>query len=140
MAIRIAAPANNYVGLSTDTKPVGVGAGSKFYEEDTSDVYVYDGNSWELDTPSGIKTTILHNVASTLGASQSIKAGKDKTLQVIITGSATVEWQISNDNQNWETIATATNSGAFENSGKWAYTRTEITAYTSGTVTTILGQ
>ena len=35
-----------YVGLSGDTKPTGVPAGSVFYETDTKDIYMFDGTDW----------------------------------------------------------------------------------------------
>jgi hypothetical protein len=39
-----------YIGLSTDAKPIhGVHLGSKFYEKDTGNTYIWDNASWDLD-------------------------------------------------------------------------------------------
>ena len=47
---------NNFIGLSTDTKPSGVNIGSKFWEYDTSIDYIcYDGENWALkNQPIGV--------------------------------------------------------------------------------------
>lgn len=38
---------NEYVGLSTDTKPTDCNAGSTFYELDTGNSYIFDGvDTW----------------------------------------------------------------------------------------------
>ena len=37
---------NEYVGLSTDTKPTDCGVNSLFLELDTGDVYYFDGENW----------------------------------------------------------------------------------------------
>lgn len=49
-----------YVGLSTDTKPVGnVGgqpgpkAGDRFIESDTGNVFIYTGNGWSAALTGG---------------------------------------------------------------------------------------
>jgi hypothetical protein len=34
------------IGLSTDTKPVDIDAGSTFYELDTKKGYIFDGTTW----------------------------------------------------------------------------------------------
>ena len=48
-----------YIGLSTDTKPVGVPVGSKFYEYDTRVEFItYDGTNW-LTTPPAIKELVV---------------------------------------------------------------------------------
>ena len=39
---------NTIYGLSTDNKPVNVRKGIAFFEIDTSEVYVFDGNAWRL--------------------------------------------------------------------------------------------
>ena len=36
-----------YVGLSTDAKPAGAPAGSRFIEFDTPALYVFDGTDWQ---------------------------------------------------------------------------------------------
>lgn len=41
---------NRYQGVSGDSKPAAAPAGSTFYEVDTGDWYVWDGDSWEAYT------------------------------------------------------------------------------------------
>jgi hypothetical protein len=41
---------NRYQGVSGDSKPTGAPAGSTFYEVDTGDWFVWDGDSWEAYT------------------------------------------------------------------------------------------
>lgn len=41
---------NRYQGVSGDVKPTGAPAGSTFYEVDTGDWFVWDGDSWEAYT------------------------------------------------------------------------------------------
>jgi hypothetical protein len=43
---------NRYLGVSTDTKPASDKPGSTFLELDTKNLYVYDGDSWELGNPT----------------------------------------------------------------------------------------
>ncbi|MBK5239852.1 hypothetical protein [Clostridium sp.] len=38
----------DYIGLSTDIKPLIYKAGSTFYETDTTNGYIYDGTTWIL--------------------------------------------------------------------------------------------
>ena len=49
--------ADAFMGLSTDTKPMTLEAGSKFFETDTGHVYQFDGDSWaryvDVDDYSG---------------------------------------------------------------------------------------
>ena len=35
-----------FIGLSEDIKPIGAGAGSKFLEFDTKDIYIFSGSTW----------------------------------------------------------------------------------------------
>jgi len=47
MAVALIAYAHEYVGLSTDSKPTGVPAGSTFFEYDSHELYItYDGTNW----------------------------------------------------------------------------------------------
>lgn len=41
---------NRYQGVSGDSKPTDAPAGSTFYEVDTGDWFVWDGDSWEAYT------------------------------------------------------------------------------------------
>jgi len=47
MAISQITNVKDYIGLSTDTKPLDCGAGSTFYETDTSNAYIYNA-TWQL--------------------------------------------------------------------------------------------
>jgi hypothetical protein len=47
MAVTRVPAANWYVGLKADTKPTaGVPEGSRFYERDTGDEFIWDGTAW----------------------------------------------------------------------------------------------
>jgi hypothetical protein len=47
MALMLINVTQNFIGLSTDTKPTtGVKAGSSFIETDTGDHYLFDGSAW----------------------------------------------------------------------------------------------
>lgn len=47
MAVKLITIINNYTGLSTDTKPMDVPVGSRFFEYNTKDRYItYDGTNW----------------------------------------------------------------------------------------------
>ena len=47
MAIQLLRAVNNYIGLSSDSKPTtDIDIGSTFTESDTSEVYVFDGTGW----------------------------------------------------------------------------------------------
>ena len=52
MAIRLSGTINDYVGLSTDTKPIVeddgklIPAGSRFFEQDTGADYRFNGYAW----------------------------------------------------------------------------------------------
>jgi len=51
MTVSLVTVINRYQGLSGDTKPTtGVPVGSTFYEVDTGDWFVWDGDSWEAYT------------------------------------------------------------------------------------------
>lgn len=47
MAVLEISGVRHYVGLSTDAKPTAeVSAGSRFWERDTGDEFIYDGSAW----------------------------------------------------------------------------------------------
>ena len=49
MAVKFMATIQQFIGLSSDTKPVGVSVGSTFVESDTGNTYItYDGTNWVL--------------------------------------------------------------------------------------------
>lgn len=49
MSVVLITTVQNYIGLSTDTKPSGVPAGSTFHEKNTGIQYIYDGTEWSED-------------------------------------------------------------------------------------------
>lgn len=64
------------------------------------------------------------------------------TIQVVITGTATVQCQGSTDNSTWDTLASLTASGSCVTEGAWKYIRPYVLVCTSCTVTAkaVLGQ
>ena len=38
-----------YIGLSTDVKPISSSTGSRFFETDTKQVYIFDGSVWVIE-------------------------------------------------------------------------------------------
>lgn len=84
-------------------------------------------------------TTLLNAAAATgAGAASTFKA-LNITYQAVVTGTATVEVQGSNDGTNWVQIANFTASGASTKADAFKYVRANVTAYTSGAVTVIAG-
>jgi hypothetical protein len=60
-------------------------------------------------------------------------------MQVIISNTATVTIQQSLDRTNWVTMATTTTSDSFVLPCPGVYYRPNVTAWTSGTVTVLVG-
>lgn len=51
MTVRLITTTQNFIGLSTDTKPTtGVPMGSTYLETDTGDTYIYDASGWSFLT------------------------------------------------------------------------------------------
>ena len=47
MAVKLSMVIQRFIGLSTDTKPIGVPIMSRFYEYNTRSTYItYDGTNW----------------------------------------------------------------------------------------------
>jgi hypothetical protein len=63
----IAGPIQNFMGLSTDTKPTGCPNGSTFWAYDTGTLFkTYDGTNWRAYSENSVVqpgTVDLHNVA-----------------------------------------------------------------------------
>ena len=86
-----------YIGLSTDDKPfplddvdLSLMVGARFYETDTCDVYVWDGEQWQLE-----KTVLATTSVANSTASGSIDA-PDETVECSVSpGGASVGCQIS---------------------------------------------
>ena len=72
MAVILITRAQDYIGLSSDTKPtVGVLAGSEFYETDSGATYIYDGSAWNIRVDLGpfrATKTVTFTGAAGLGA------------------------------------------------------------------------
>lgn len=65
-----------------------------------------------------------------------------QTIQVVISGTATVQCQGSLDNTTFETLGSLTATGSCITEGAWKYVRANISACTACTVTAklVLGQ
>ena len=69
MAIRLSGTINDYVGLSTDTKPVlddelkTIPVGSRFFESDTGADWRFDGSAWgEVGRGIALNTLMLEKL------------------------------------------------------------------------------
>jgi hypothetical protein len=88
-------------------------------------------------------TTMTQNQAATgPGAWTKVRQTRDKrTFQITISGIATVSIEGSNDGVNAIVLQPGiTSSIGYEDSAPWAYVRSNVTGYTSGLVTVILGE
>lgn len=66
---------------------------------------------------------------------------KERTFQVSINGLATVAIEVSNDGVNPVTLAAdIVASAAYQDDGAWQYIRGNVTAYSSGSVTIVMGE
>lgn len=73
------------------------------------------------------------------GASVEMKSVK-KTFHIIITATASVTVEVSNDNVSFVAIQPAvTATNILSSDDPWKYVRANVTAYTSGTVTVVMG-
>ena len=73
-----------FTGISTDTKPTSVPAGSYFWEYDTNDVYkTYDGTNWLVQTAK----SVTHGSAETMLFNQAVS---DYPLYTATAGAVTV--------------------------------------------------
>ena len=79
----------------------------------------------------------LQNAATATGAGTAVTTGtfRDKTIDVQITSTATVQVQGTVDRSNWVTIASLTASGAVSTNDAWAQMRANISVCTGCTVT-----
>lgn len=87
-------------------------------------------------------TLMAAKAATGAGASTPVRMIRDKrTFQVTIIGTATVAIEGSNDGNNWVTLQSGvTSSSGFEDDAPWNYVRANVTSYTSGTVTVVMGE
>lgn len=70
MSVKLIDNIRHYQGLSTDTKPSDstILAGSRFFEEDTSIEYRYDGTAWVVDATNPGMLSTLNSTDSSLMA------------------------------------------------------------------------
>jgi len=66
MAVKLEGSINRYLGLSTDSKPVGdfasgqiIPVGSSFMETDTGRIYRWNGGGWKYAEPSDETAALL---------------------------------------------------------------------------------
>lgn len=57
-AVQLIRTIQTFQGLTSDTKPSGVVAGSTFYETDTGKTFLYNGSSWLLKTNVAYSDTV----------------------------------------------------------------------------------
>ena len=64
--VRLEGSIQRYLGLSTDTKPVGdfangesIPVGSSFMETDTGHIYRFNGDGWKFAEPTDETATLL---------------------------------------------------------------------------------
>lgn len=90
----------------------------------------------------------LLDAVSVIGPSEPwFPTASGKTFHIIITGTATVEIQVTNDavnsdiplTANWLTLFTTSVSQGLENTMPWKAVRANVTALVVGTVSVILG-
>jgi len=82
----------------------------------------------------------LINAAVATGAGPSfIPKTDNRAYQVIIETTATCALQGSLDGTNWITLRTSTASEGYSTAEPWKFVRGNVTAWTSGTVTLLMG-
>jgi len=86
-------------------------------------------------------TTLMQNQGVTgPGNWVNINPAQSRTIQVVITGTATVDIEVSNDGVNAIKIQTGiTASGGYVDVDPWQYVRANVTSIASGTVSAIMG-
>lgn len=87
-------------------------------------------------------TLIAAKTSTGAGTATPVRMIRDKrTFQVTVTGVAVVAIEGSNDGNNWITLqAGITSSAGFEDDAPWNYVRANVTSYTSGSVTVVMGE
>lgn len=87
-------------------------------------------------------TLMAVQAATGAGASTPVRMIRDKrTFQVTINGIATVAIEGSNDGANWIMLQPGiTSSTGYEDDAPWNFVRANVTSYTSGSVTVVMGE
>jgi len=84
---------------------------------------------------NGATTTTTGNTVDITGFDPNVPPA----MQIIISGTATVVIEESLNQANWNTMQTTTASGAWVLPVQGLYYRARVTAFTSGTITAIVG-
>lgn len=92
-----------------------------------------------LPSVQGKTTTLLSAVTATGSSSAVENAPLNKVLQVFGTFVGTIHFEGSNDNSNFVSLGNVTAAGKIANAEAWKYVRARVSAYTSGSITAILG-
>lgn len=87
----------------------------------------------------GTAIKLLDAVTATGAGASHKPVGAHRVFQVIGTFSGTVKIQGSMDDSNWVDLVTTTATGGWEDTGPWRHVRANVTAYTSGSITVIMG-
>lgn len=89
-------------------------------------------------------TTTLASSKTTTGPGEWAKIRHEeaeRTLQVSISGTATVSIEVSNDGVNAVTLASGiSSSGAYQDDGAWLFIRVNVTSISGGSVTVVMGE
>lgn len=75
-----------YAGLSTDVKPTNCSVMSTFFEMDTINEFLFDGEKW---IAIKVKPFIFHNAVVSTGQGNILTVGAFRTLRISIYGTAT---------------------------------------------------
>ena len=91
------------------------------------------------ETISNEQTTLLDAVDATAAGDEIEISALNKVAQVFGTFVGTVHLQGSLDGTNWVSLGNLTAAGKISNTEPWKYVRGNVTAYTSGNISMILG-
>lgn len=134
MAVELIVNIKKFIGLSGDSKPSSVPAGSEFYETDTTDTYVYSAGSWVLRTDpvlaigdsvsGGTAGSIIYlNASSQIGQDNSNLFYDDSGKNIVLGGSYT----FSSDTDT-KVYSGSADQLSFDAGGKEAIRLTETTS------------
>lgn len=94
----------------------------------------------ELDMANIALTTLTADQTATGPSAAQEAFGIHKLFQFVISAAATVQIEGSNDGVNWAVLvdSSKTSSGLHADSSPWKYVRSNVTSYTSGTVSVVM--
>ena len=88
-----------------------------------------------------MKYCVLLKAVTATGAGGALVLGcANKVFQVTGTFVGTVAFEGSLDGTNYVSLATATAPGKYGNQEPWYWVRANVTAYTSGSITVVVGE